>query len=69
MRWSGVNHRAGWKEQIRQLPDGSGIVPCRHCHERRRDVALRRVPFIGLRPLCTDCVKALNELGYDIRVA
>jgi hypothetical protein len=47
----------------------TALVPCTHCHQRRQDVRLRRLPFIGLRPLCTDCVKALNELGYDIRDA
>jgi len=43
------------------------ISPCAHCHERKADVRLWRIPFVGLRPICGACTRALNEYpGYGI---
>jgi hypothetical protein len=47
----------------------SAIVPCVICRERKPDVHLRRVPLLGLRPICEACVKALNAMGYGVRAA
>lgn len=45
------------------------LTPCAHCHARRNDVRLRRIPFVGLRPLCDPCTEAMNRMGYGVKAA
>lgn len=43
------------------------IVPCANCHKREPSVRLRRVPFVGFRPVCDPCADALNAMGYGVK--
>jgi len=40
----------------------TALVPCSHCHARRDDVVRVQVPLLGPRPLCRDCIRALDHL-------
>lgn len=45
------------------------LTVCAHCHQRNPTVRLRRIPLVGLRPLCDPCVTVMDRMGYGIRAA